>query len=323
MAAQGNDVFVVILPYHPPILIPDAGGSYGYRVEARNDEPTSQAFDIWTTYTLPGGGQSGVVFGPVEFRLPQGGWSAQNDLTQFVPGDLPAGTYTCTARAGIYPDLVWASDSFTFEKLTGSVGWYAQSTGAVNGLTGVWFVDETPAGRFRATARSSTAPTVGDTWQPQDDGQYYPHEYNDVCFVDGLTGWVVGHGWSLGGTILKTTDAGTSWIEQDHETDYRLTSVFFVDADSGWVVGGNVDPYGSDHHRVIEHTADGGTTWEEQHWQSNRYPLQSVHFADVNRGWTVGGPGKILHTSNGGNTWNEQTSGTVSYLRGGLLHRRG
>ncbi len=311
--AQGTDLTVVITPFNPPILIPEAGGSFAYRVEVRNDLPTSEAFDIWTVYTFPDGGTSDAAYGPAELRLPAGGWSARNDLAQFVHGDLPAGTYTFTAHAGIYPDVVWVSDSFSFEKLTGSVGWYPQSPGASNGLRGVWFVDEQTGWAVSSYREIIHSIDGGDTWQQQNDGQYYPHEYNDVCFVDEQTGWVVGHGWSLGGTILHTADGGGMWVEQDHDSDYELNSVFFLDADQGWVVGGFFDIYGSNHRRVIEHTADGGNTWTEQHWQSYRYPLRSVHFADANHGWAVGGPGYILRTSNGGSTWTEQDSGT-SYL---------
>jgi len=88
-----------------------------------------------------------------------------------------------------------------------------------------------------------------------------------------------------------------------------------VDIDNGWAVGGDVDFYGSNHHRIIEHTADGGDTWEGQFWQSYSYPFQSVYFTDTNNGWAVGGPGGIVHTTNGGGTWIEQSAGTSSYLQ--------
>jgi photosystem II stability/assembly factor-like uncharacterized protein len=315
VTAQGADYTVVISPYNPPIMIPAAGGSYGYRLGVQNNEATSRAFDVWTVYTYPGGGLSDAVYGPVELELPPGGWSAHSDLTQFVPGDLPAGTYTYTAHAGVFPDVVWTSDSFSLEKLTGSIGWYPQSPGVSNGLRGVWFVDADTGWAVSSYREIIHSTDGGDTWLHQDDGQYYPHEYNDVCFVDDQTGWVVGHGWSLGGTILHTSDGGATWVEQDHPSDYELNSVFFLDADRGWAVGGYFDIYGSNHRRVIEYTPDGGNTWYEQHWQSYRYPLRSVHFADPDHGWAAGGPGYILRTSNGGDTWTEQDTGS-SYLEG-------
>jgi hypothetical protein len=39
------------------------------------------------------------------------------DRTQNVPAGAPSGTYTYEGRVGNYPDEIWESDSFTFEKL--------------------------------------------------------------------------------------------------------------------------------------------------------------------------------------------------------------
>ena len=65
----------------------------------------------------------------------------------------------------------------------------------------------------------------GDTWYALDDGQIYPHQYSDVFFTDTQTGWVVGHGYSLGGTILHTEDGGLTWEEQEPDYGYRLSLI--------------------------------------------------------------------------------------------------
>lgn len=55
-----------------------------------------------------------------------------------------------------------------------------------------------------------------------------------VYFIDNSIGYAVG----AGGTILKTTDGGLSWINQISNTIRSLNSVHFpVDANIGYVVG--------------------------------------------------------------------------------------
>ncbi|MGD8394011.1 MAG: YCF48-related protein [Candidatus Eiseniibacteriota bacterium] len=311
-AAVAENVTVTLTPYNPPINLPHSGGSFGYNVQVGNDEAGPLTFDVWTTYTLPNGGGTQTGYGPEELTLPAG-WSAQEDLIQDLSGGLPAGTYTYTTYAGVYPDLIWASDSFEFAKLSGTIGWYAQSPGAEYGVTGMSFVDVetgwavTTAGEIIHTANG------GDTWNQQDDGQQFPHQYQDVCFVNAQTGWLVGDGYSLGGTILHTDDEGATWTEQPSATEYTLNAVDFVDAQHGWAVGGFVDLIGSDDRRVIVHTSDG-THWSQQYWASYSHPLQDVDFADPGHGWAVGGSGGILYTANGGGSWNPQSAGIASYL---------
>ena len=71
---------------------------------------------------------------------------------------------------------------------------------------------------------------------------------NSIRFINNNTGWAVGNT----GTILKTTDAGTSWLRISSGTFNNLQSVFFVDSISGWVAGDN---------GTILRTTDGGLNW--------------------------------------------------------------
>ncbi len=54
-----------------------------------------------------------------------------------------------------------------------------------------------------------------------------------VDFVNATTGTVVGEG----GTILRTTDGGSSWVIQTSGTTRVLRSVSFTDAITGTAVG--------------------------------------------------------------------------------------
>lgn len=120
---------------------------------------------------------------------------------------------------------------------------------------------------------------------------------NDVQFLDAQTGWAVG--WF--GTILKSTNGGTTWKSQDIVTNGHFKSVHFANSLSGWVVGTN---------GVIIKTNDGGNSWQAQ-TSGTTGTLSSLQFADAQTGWVVGDDGIILKTTNGGSNWLAQTSGTT------------
>jgi len=87
-------------------------------------------------------------------------------------------------------------------------------------------------------------------WAPQDIPK--SARYDDVFFVDALTGWAVGGGAK---TIYKTTDGGQNWnlkFQSPASLDY-LRSIEFVSATVGYV--------GSLNGRLYQ-TLDGGETWE-------------------------------------------------------------
>jgi photosystem II stability/assembly factor-like uncharacterized protein len=310
------DVTVTVTPYSPPITIPDSGGSFSYSLDLTNNESVSVTCAVWTAYTLPDGTQSPTVFGPEELVLPAG-WSAGQDLDEYVSAEMPSGTYTYNAYVGLYPDTPWSTDSFQFEKLPETAGWYAQSPGTTTDLRALTFVNSESGWAVGNVNTILHTVDGGDTWYPQDDGQYYLHEYDDVFFISPQVGWVVGSGTSLGGTILHTTDGGETWNEQVPDLGEPFHGVDFVDADHGWAVGGFVGgTFGDTYIRTIEHTADGGATWSGQLYQYNEKPLASVSFVDADNGWAVGDQGAILHTANGGADWYEQSSGTSSDLLG-------
>jgi photosystem II stability/assembly factor-like uncharacterized protein len=54
-----------------------------------------------------------------------------------------------------------------------------------------------------------------------------------VSFVSATQGWVVG----AGGTILTTTNGGTTWTPQTSNTTIVLRDVHFISNTQGWIVG--------------------------------------------------------------------------------------
>ncbi len=127
----------------------------------------------------------------------------------------------------------------------------------------------------------------------------------DVCFVDDLSGWVVGKH----GTIIHTNDGGVSWEFQESGTTLWLKSVTFTDPQTGWAVGR--DYYSVPGNYIILHTSDGGDNWNEQ-LTGDGADLKSVFFIDSSKGWAVGtsSNGTVLHTDNGGIDWITQGLGS-------------
>jgi len=136
-----------------------------------------------------------------------------------------------------------------------------------------------------------------------------------VCFVDATHGWAVGGR----GTILHTTDGGSTWKEQSSGTNFILEDVVFLDHKHGWAVGGwprdyDVAVYGG--MGVILTTDDGGNTWRHQ-LDATAAWLSAVYFIDPSHGWAVGEYGTVIRTQDGGNTWTQMRNvPTPAWLNG-------
>jgi photosystem II stability/assembly factor-like uncharacterized protein len=74
---------------------------------------------------------------------------------------------------------------------------------------------------------------------------------NSVKFISSTVGWTVG----AYGTILYTTNGGTTWTSKSSGTTEDLMAISFVDANNGWIVGWE---------GTILKTTDGGSTWNPQ-----------------------------------------------------------
>jgi len=125
-----------------------------------------------------------------------------------------------------------------------------------------------------------------------------------VWFSSEKTGWAVGH-W---GAILRTSDAGETWVAQrsDLETDQPLFGVYFKDEKEGWAVG---------LWSLMLHTTDAGETWTPvalpppagaKKADRNLYAI----FADLKGGLFVASEqGRVLRSANGGATWTYTETG--------------
>lgn len=95
--------------------------------------------------------------------------------------------------------------------------------------------------------------------------------------------------------VIVTSADGNAWEQVPAPVHAALTAVAFADAQQGWAAG---------HDAAILHTADGGKTWQLQHFapQLNK-PVLSLLALDAQRIFAAGAYGLFLATADGGKTW--------------------
>jgi photosystem II stability/assembly factor-like uncharacterized protein len=135
------------------------------------------------------------------------------------------------------------------------------------------------------------------------------HFLSAVKFINADYGWAVGNF----GTIIHTTNGGTTWITQTSGTTNDLLGISFADANNGAASGGYYSPI-SGSGGIILHTTNGGTTWVAQLIDTT-YWFNDISFTDANNG-TATRADKILRTTNGGANWVTQLTNAMSELLG-------
>jgi photosystem II stability/assembly factor-like uncharacterized protein len=121
--------------------------------------------------------------------------------------------------------------------------------------------------------------------------------FSSVCFTDSLYGWVVGDS----GTILHTSDGGTTWSIQQSNTTNDIVSVFFLDRNMGWASSYNYTtlPYGT----LLLKTENGGLDWTGIPYPQENIFITCILFTDPMTGWMGGKPHALVKTVNGGAGW--------------------
>ncbi len=79
-----------------------------------------------------------------------------------------------------------------------------------------------------------------------------PAPLRAVHFIDSMTGWAAGGD----GTVLHTSNGGTTWDDRSIATTVDWEDVIFINALRGWVVGGT----------TIAGTTNGGLSWTTEYF---------------------------------------------------------
>jgi photosystem II stability/assembly factor-like uncharacterized protein len=117
----------------------------------------------------------------------------------------------------------------------------------------------------------------------------------------GSAAWTCG----LSGTILGSTDGGSSWKAQTSGTSAGLSALQMLDASNGWIAG---------EQGTLLKTEDGGATWGNRSVLALQDAL-GLWFTSANNGVIVGTGGFLIRTTNGGTSWNSPNSRTEKTIR--------
>lgn len=118
-------------------------------------------------------------------------------------------------------------------------------------------------------------------------------DFYDLEFINNKTGWVCGQG----GTILKTTNAGTNWVAQTTGvSDKPLFGIHAVSENILYCVGS---------FSTILKTTNGGNNWISLDGMSNSY--KAVFFINEMTGWISANQAIMKKTTNGGQSFINQT----------------
>lgn len=153
----------------------------------------------------------------------------------------------------------------------------------------------------------------GNTWTLYNSGLGTSMEFIAIDFVSPLTGFVAG----TNGTVLKTTDAGVTWVQKSTGFTHLLWDMDFVDSLYGWISGTG--------ERIIA-TTDGGETWNLQ-LSAGGLGTYGISFVNRLNGVAAGSSGNTFYTEDGGVTWTPaqtkpaQTVWGVHYTKEGDVFR--
>ena len=122
---------------------------------------------------------------------------------------------------------------------------------------------------------------------------------DDIWFLNPATGWAV----NSDGSILKTTDGGTSWSVQHSAPGVYLRCIAFANANVGWV--GTLTRT-----QRLVHTMDGGNTWNVVSPLPGNAPVAVCGLSVVNARVVYASgsnrpkdPPRMMKTTDGGQTW--------------------
>jgi photosystem II stability/assembly factor-like uncharacterized protein len=121
--------------------------------------------------------------------------------------------------------------------------------------------------------------------------QFSPdHDLNDIEFINRNTGWACGENY-----IYKTTNGGSTWMEQTHPDAFLIQQIFPVNERVVYAVGW----------WNFLKTTDGGENWTAlfSGGTGQGLPvLEGLHFINENTGWLVGNV-VAMKTTDGGKSF--------------------
>lgn len=103
----------------------------------------------------------------------------------------------------------------------------------------------------------------------------------------------------LNGTIIKTTDGGSSFVQIESGTKQFLKTIYCINENVGWV---------SSDSGLVLRTENGGSDWVKVS-NSKAWEKSSFFALDEGRAWLSTDYGKLLKTTDGGQNWENIETG--------------
>lgn len=162
-------------------------------------------------------------------------------------------------------------------------------------------------GRVRGPVYFLKSNDRGETWFTQSMSQYAA-DLMDIYFTSADSGFVVGGNGApnenSNGIILRTTDAGNSWINvfTSSQLGEWCWKINFPSNNVGYV---SLQRNSGSPVNFIK-TTNGGQTWIEKRFTNFNYYVQGMGFANDTLGWVGGNSTYTTYeTTDGGETWHD------------------
>lgn len=135
------------------------------------------------------------------------------------------------------------------------------------------------------------------TWQQLPNSPYHFGRFENLCFINSNTGWLV----NLEGTVYRTLDGGNSWILQDSINLGSFRSVQFINESTGWIGSLNSN-------FILFKTINGGFDWDTVTNIPDPKPRGICGLHALNDQFIYGcgkydGFANFIKSTDGGNTW--------------------
>jgi len=189
----------------------------------------------------------------------------------------------------------------------GGRSWYEIWPGGITGYVAGCWLDGRTGFALGVNKKLAITRDAGNTWQTVDFGRerrtwgYYPYSCH---FLTEKLGWlgvvayppdVTPRGFYSEAYILKTTDGGQTWTEQNLPERFRAGSIAFYDAKHGWAA----DRYTNSKPFFI-YTDNGGASWRPcTDPISTVVSVIDVAAVGVAEAWAADRTGSLLHTTDG------------------------
>ncbi len=217
--------------------------------------------------------------------------------------------------------------------------WTTQATGFTNvseGVENISIIDANTVWVLGYDGSSTTPANFQEYALTLNGGTTWTHgtinigntalEINNICPVSASTAWVSAVSPTAGmGGVWKTTDGGSSWIQQNAAAYIDVASfmntVYFFNSTTGITSG---DPITGATDFEVYRTTDGGSTWSPitttmPNITSGEYGYNGGNVsAGGNTFWFVTSKGKMYRTSDLGATWTKLNGPTGLLDFGGV-----